>query len=70
MAVADRPPQAGFDVHEGCRQPPLALAGVLPVVDLRAAFLDESTDGFKAVRRLEIQDILSYRARRSANMNQ
>ena len=53
MAVADHPPQAGFDVHEGCRQPPLALAGVLPVVDLRAAFLDESIDGFKAVRRLE-----------------
>ena len=53
MAVADHPPQAGFDVHEGCRQPPLALAGVFPVVDLRATFLDESIDGFKAVRRLE-----------------
>ena len=53
MAAAHHLPQARFDVYERRCQPALALARVLPVVDLRAAFLDESIDGLKAVRRLE-----------------
>ena len=51
--VAHHLPQARFDVYERRCQPAWALARVLPVGDLRAAFLDESTDGLKAVRRLE-----------------
>ena len=53
MAVAHYLPQTRFDVHERRRQPALALARVLPVVDLGAAFLDEGIDRFKAVRRFE-----------------
>ena len=57
MAVAHHLPQARFDVYERRCQPALALARVLPVVDLRAAFLDESIDGLKAVRRVsDIED--------------
>ena len=53
MTVADHLPQAWFDVDERRRQPALPLARVLPMIDLRAPFLDEGIDRFQAIRRLE-----------------
>ena len=53
MAVARHLPQPWFDIQERGRQPTLALTRVLPVVDLRTAFLDERVDRLQAVRRLE-----------------
>ena len=45
MAVAHHLPHARFDVQERGRQPAVALARVLPVIDLRTAFFDERIDG-------------------------
>ena len=53
MTVADHLPQAWFDVDECRRQPALPLTRVLPMIDLRAPFLDEGIDRFQAIRRLE-----------------
>jgi len=48
MAVARHFPQPWFDIQESGRQPALALTRVLPVVDLRTAFLDERIDRLEA----------------------
>ena len=53
MPVAHHLPQARFDVQERGRQPAVALARVLPVIDLRTAFFDERIDGLETVRRLQ-----------------
>ena len=53
MTVADHLPQAWFDVDERRRQPALPLTRVLPMIDLRAPFLDEGIDRFQAIRRFQ-----------------
>ena len=53
MAGAHHLSQARFDVEERGRQPAVALARVLPVIDRRTAFLDERIDGLETVRRLQ-----------------
>ncbi len=53
VAVAHHLPHARFDVEECGRQPEVALARVLPVIDLRTAFLDERIDGLETVRRFQ-----------------
>ena len=53
MTVAHHLPQARFDVQERGCQPAVPLARVLPVIDLRTAFLDERIDGLETVRRLQ-----------------
>ena len=53
MAVAHHLPQPWFDVQARGGQPAVALARVLPVVNLRTAFLDERIDGLQTVRRFQ-----------------
>ncbi len=53
MPVPHHLAQARFDVQERGRQPAVTLTRVLPVIDLRAAFLDERIDGLQTVRRLQ-----------------
>ena len=53
MPVPPHLAQARFDVQERGRQPAVTLTRVLPVIDLRAAFLDERIDGLQTVRRLQ-----------------
>ena len=53
MAVSAHSAKPRFDVDKcGC-QPAFPLARVLPMVDLGAAFLDQSIDGLETVGRLE-----------------
>ena len=54
MPVSHHLAQAQFDVQERGRQPAVTLTRVLPVIDLRAAFLDERIDGLQTVRRLQL----------------
>ena len=53
VAVAHHLPQARFDVQERGGQPAMPLDRVLPVINLRTAFLDEHIDGLQTVRRLQ-----------------
>ena len=53
MPVPHHLAQARFDVQERGRQPAVTLTRVVPVIDLRAAFLDERIDGLQTVRRLQ-----------------
>ena len=53
VTIAHHLPQARLDVQERGREPAVALARVLPVVDLRTAFLNERIDRLQTVRRLQ-----------------
>ena len=53
MPVAHHLAQARFDVQQRGGQPAVALARLLPVVDLRTALLDERIDRLETVRRLQ-----------------
>ena len=53
VPIAHHLAQARLDVQERSGQPAMALTRVLPVIDLRAALLNERVDGLEAVRRLQ-----------------
>ena len=69
MPVAHHLPQARFDVQERGRQPAVALARVLPVIDLRTALLDERIDGLESRRADRRAGASPTRGRRSVNVN-
>ena len=53
MTIAHHFPQAWLDIDKRGRQPTVALARVLPAIDLRTAFFDKRIDGLETVRRFQ-----------------